>query len=150
MSDLLKNPAILREIIMDHYQYPRNHELMNQEEYRQIHMASESCIDDIYVEAKINNQMIEDVRFDGVACTLGTASTSIMSELLKGKTIAEAREIVNEYYKMIDGKEYDEDMLQEAVAFQNVGKQANRIKCATIGWKGMEELMNESEKEHDQ
>ena len=43
----------------------------------------------------------------------------------------------------------DEELLEEAVAFQNVGKQANRIKCATIGWKGFEELLNESEKTHE-
>ena len=50
---------------------------------------------------------------------------------------------------MIDGQAYDEELLEEAVAFQNVGKQANRIKCATIGWKGFEELLNESEKCHE-
>lgn len=46
---------------------------------------------------------------------------------------------------MIDGKDFDENVLQEAIAFHNVGKQANRIKCATIGWKAMEELIEESE-----
>ena len=46
---------------------------------------------------------------------------------------------------MIDQKEYDEELLQEAIAFQNVGKQANRIKCATIGWKAMKEMLEESE-----
>ena len=66
-----------------------------------------------------------------------------------GKTKEEARTIIDEYYKMIDGQAYDEELLEEAVAFQNVGKQANRIKCATIGWKGFEELLNESEKCHE-
>ena len=145
MSELLKNPQILREIIMDHYQYPHNHELTNSEEYLSVHMASESCIDDIHVEAKIRDGKVLDVRFDGVACTIGTASTSIMTELMIGKTTEEARTIIDEYYKMIDGQAYDEELLEEAVAFQNVGKQANRIKCATIGWKAMEEMIAESE-----
>lgn len=108
-------------------------------------MASESCIDDIYVQAKIEDGIVEDIRFDGVACTISTASTSIMSELLKGKTTQEAKHIIENYYQMIDQKEYDEELLEEAVAFHNVGKQANRIKCATIGWKAMEELLLESE-----
>ena len=49
MSDLMKDPMILRSIIMDHYEYPRNHELTKEDGYVQKHMASESCIDDIYV-----------------------------------------------------------------------------------------------------
>lgn len=146
MNDLLHDPMILRSIIMDHYEYPRNHELIKDNEaYHEKHMASESCIDDIYVQSKIEDGVVEDVRFDGVACTISTASTSIMSELLRGKTIEEAKVIIANYFQMIDAKEYDENLLEEAIAFHNVGKQANRIKCATIGWKAMEELIKESE-----
>ena len=145
MSGLMDDPMILRSIILDHYEYPRNHELTEKEDYKKKHMASESCIDDIYVQAKIEDGIVEDIRFDGVACTISTASTSIMSELLKGKTTQEAKHIIENYYQMIDQKEYDEELLEEAVAFHNVGKQANRIKCATIGWKAMEELLLESE-----
>ena len=146
MSDFTSDPMILRQIIMDHYEYPRNHELLSDApDYQQKHMASESCIDDIYVQSKINDGVVEDVRFDGVACTISTASTSIMSELISGKTIEEAKAIIAQYFAMIDGKPYDEELLQEAVAFYNVGKQANRIKCATIGWKAMEEMIKESE-----
>lgn len=146
MSRLMDDPMILRSIIMDHYEYPRNHELTEKEDYKKKHMASESCIDDIYVQAKIEDGIVEDIRFDGVACTISTASTSIMSELLKGKTTQEAKHIIENYYQMIDQKEYDEELLEEAVAFHNVGKQANRIKCATIGWKAMEELLLEDRK----
>lgn len=145
MSELLNDPMILRQIIMDHYEYPRNHTLSKDASYNQKHMASDSCIDDIYVQADIADGVIRDIRFDGVACTISTASTSIMSELLQGKTIAEAKEILHNYYAMIDGLPYDEEMLEEAIAFHNVGRQANRIKCATIGWKAIEELMEESE-----
>ena len=57
------------------------------------------------------------------------------------KTKEEAKAIIDEYFKMIDGKEYDEEMLQEAVAMKNVYKQANRIKCATIGWKAIQSIL---------
>lgn len=148
MSDFTKDPMILRQIIMDHYEYPRNHELTKEEGYAQKHMASESCIDDIYVQSKIKDGVVEDIRFDGVACTISTASTSIMSELLRGKSLEEAKDIIQNYFDMIDAKEYDADKLEEAIAFSNVGKQANRIKCATIGWKAIAELIEESEGEH--
>ena len=150
MADLLKDPMVLRQIIMDHYEYPRNHTLTQESGYVQKHMASESCIDDIYVQSKIEDGIVKDVRFDGVACTISTASTSIMSELVQGKSIAEAKEIIRNYFAMIDQKEYDADLLEEAVAFANVGKQANRIKCATIGWKALEELIEESEGNDDE
>ena len=148
MSSLLNGPMILREIIMDHYQYPHNHQLSEQDGYRQVHMASESCIDDITVQSLIDDQgTIEDIRFDGVACTISTASTSIMTELLKGRTVEEAKKIMDNYFAMIEEQKYDPEMLQEAVAFQHVGRQANRIKCATIGWKAMKEMMEEWEKQ---
>lgn len=143
----MSDPMVLRQIIMDHYEFPRNHELTTEESYGEKHMASESCIDDIRVQAKINDGIIEDVRFDGVACTISTASTSIMSELVKGKTTEEAKEIIKNYYAMINEEAYDEDLLEEAIAFSNVGKQANRIKCATIGWQAIEDLIKESEGE---
>ena len=148
MSSLLNDPMILREIIMDHYQYPHNHQLSEQDGHRQVHMAPESCIDDITVQSLIDDQgTIEDIRFDGVACTISTASTSIMTELLKGRTVEEAKKIMDNYFAMIEEQKYDPEMLQEAVAFQHVGRQANRIKCATIGWKAMKEMMEEWEKQ---
>lgn len=150
MSDMLKDPMILRQIIMDHYEYPRNHELSKETGYVQKHMASDSCIDDIYVQAKLDGDIIKDIRFDGVACTISTASTSIMSELLQGKTKAEAKNIMDNYFAMVDGAPYDEDLLEEAVAFHTVGKQANRIKCATIGWNAMKEILAESEGHDDE
>lgn len=149
MNDYMNDIVMLRNIIMDHYEYPRNHELSKEEGYHQKHMASSSCIDDIYVQTKIKDGIVEDIRFDGVACTISTASTSIMSELLQGKSIAEARDIIDNYYAMIDQREYNQESLQEAVAFKNTGKQANRIKCATIGWRAMQELIDESEKTNE-
>ena len=145
-NSLLDDPMILRELIMDHYQYPHNHELVEDESYASVHMASDSCIDDITVQSKISGGKIDDVRFDGVACTISTASTSIMTDLLKGRSVSEAKEIIDNYFRMIDAKEYDPDVLEEAVAMKNVYKQANRIKCATIGWKAMAEMIEESEK----
>lgn len=150
MADsLLNDPMVLRELIMDHYQYPRNHELVDDASYASKHMASDSCIDDITVQSKITDGVIEDIRFDGVACTISTASTSMMTDLLKGRTVDEANMIIGNYFNMIDAKEYDPDVLEEAVAMKNVYKQANRIKCATIGWKAIQEMIEESGENHE-
>ena len=137
----LDNPQILREIIMDHYQYPRHHELVNDDSYQQVNMNSSTCIDNIDVQAKFDGEIIEDIRFDGEACAICTASTSIMTELLVGQSIEKAKTIIENYMNMIYEKEYDADLLEEAIAFQNTHKQANRIKCATLGWKAIEQLI---------
>ena len=71
----------------------------------------------------------------------------MMTDLLKGKKVEEAKGIIDNYFGMIDAKEYDPDVLEEAVAFKNVYRQANRIKCATIGWKAISQMIDESEKE---
>lgn len=74
-----------------------------------------------------------------------TSSTSIMSQLVKGKSKAEAKKIIENYMNMIYEKDYDEELLDEAIAFKNTHKQANRIKCATLGWNGLIKLIEESE-----
>ncbi|MGB4985370.1 MAG: SUF system NifU family Fe-S cluster assembly protein [Erysipelotrichaceae bacterium] len=147
MEESLKNPEILRQIILDNYQYPNNKGLVEDDRYKKIHMASDSCIDDLFIQVLIEDDMIKDVRFDGVGCAISTASTSIISELIKGKSVNDAKNIINEYYKMVDNQEADYDILEEAYAFVNVGKQANRIKCATIGINGMSSLIKEFEDE---
>jgi len=143
-KDYFNDPDFIRALIMDHYQYPHNHVLKNGD-YLSKHMASDSCIDDITVQLDTEDGIIKDVCFDGIACTISTASTSMMTDLVIGKTVPEARKIIDEYLKMIDHQEYDPDLLQEAVAFKNVYRQANRIKCATIGWNALKDLLDESE-----
>ena len=91
MSDMMKDPMVLRQIIMDHYQYPRNHQLTKAEGYVEKHMASDSCIDDIYVQGKVEDGVVQDIRFDGEACTISTASTASR----KGSTARWTRSLVN-------------------------------------------------------
>ena len=141
----LDDPQFLREIIMDHYQHPRNRGLVDDESYKKINMNSETCIDNLDIQVKFDGDKIIDVRYDGEACAICTSSTSIMSELVIGKTIDEAKEIIDNYMNMIYEREYDEDLLEEAIAFKNTYKQANRIKCATLSWNGLVELIKESE-----
>jgi nitrogen fixation protein NifU and related proteins len=146
----LLNPQVMRQVIMDHYENPRNKRNPNDARYKTIHMDSVSCIDDIFVYLLVENGIVKDCCFDGVACTISTASTSIMTELVKGKTGAESQYIIDQYLLMIHEKPFDESVLDEAIVFMNTAKQASRIKCATIGWIGLEDLLTgENEEKHD-
>ncbi|MBR4462296.1 MAG: SUF system NifU family Fe-S cluster assembly protein [Erysipelotrichaceae bacterium] len=149
IKDYFNDQNLMRELLLDHYKYPHNHGLLENDKYLSKRMASASCIDDITVQLDVEDDVIKDIRFDGVACTISTASTSIMSDLLIGKKVEEAEEIIRNYLNMIDNKDYDPEILEEANVFQNVYKQANRIKCATIGWDAVEEMLKESGKEDD-
>ena len=138
----LNDPMIKREIIMDHYENPRNKGLVDGPRYIKVNMNSESCIDDIDIQILVIDNIIKDFRFDGVGCTIATSSTSILSELVIGNSVEHAYEIIKQYQDMIKEFPYDEEMLQEAVVFKDVSKQANRIKCATIGYNGLLELLD--------
>lgn len=138
----LNDPMIKREIIMDHYENPRNKGLVDDPRYIKVNMNSESCIDDIDIQILVEGNIIKDFRFDGVGCTISTASTSILSELVIDHSIEHAYEIIKNYDSMIKELSYDEELLQEAVVFKDVSKQANRIKCAMIGFNGLLELLD--------
>ena len=137
----LNDPMIKRDIIMDHYENPRNKGLVDDPRYLKVNMNSESCIDDIDIQILVEGNIIKDFRFDGVGCTIATSSTSILSELVIDQSIEHAYEIIKNYNDMIKELSYDEELLQEAVVFKDVSKQANRIKCATIGFNGLLELL---------
>lgn len=128
---------MMREMMMDHYDNPRNKEEVKDSRYKSIRMNSSSCIDDITVQVLLNKDVIKDVKWFGTACVISTAATSVMSELVKGKTLKEAADLMDNYMKMLESQPYDQDKLQEAIIFQNVGRQASRIGCATIGWRGL-------------
>lgn len=142
----MMDKEIKREIMLDHYNHPNNKETVDDERYKSVHNASESCIDDITVFMLGEDGKVKDVKFDGVGCTICTASTDIMCDLIIGKSYDEARKIINEYYKMVDEKPFDEDTLEEANAFDTLYQQANRIKCGTIGIHAIEDLINEFDK----
>lgn len=130
-----------KEIILTHYQNPTNRGLINDDKYIKINMNSDSCIDEINLMVKLNNNVIEDIRFDGEACAICTSSTSIMIETLMGKTIKEAKEIIENYYNMIEEKEYKKELLEQAIVYEDISKQPNRKKCALLSWWGIEKII---------
>lgn len=131
-----------RSIILDNYQNPKNKGLIDDDSYIKVNMNNESCIDEIDLMVKIVEGKIEDIRFDGEACAICTSSTSIMINTLIGKTLKEAREIYNNFNNMLDEKEYNERVLEEAVVYDDIYKQPNRKKCALLPWWGIDKIIN--------
>ena len=126
-----------RSIILDNYQNPNKRGICDGEDYVMINTRNVSCIDNLNIYLKINNNIIEDASFEGEACVISISSTSIMCRLLEGKTIDEAIEIIKNYDNMIEEKEFDRDILEEALAYYDVAKQPSRKTCATLTWHGL-------------
>ena len=135
------NEEMKRAIIVDNYQNPKNRGLVDNKEYKIINTNSQSCIDQIDLQVKFNNNIIEDIRFDGEACAICTSTTSIMIGLLIGKSKEEALSIIDNYKNMIDDKAFDVEKLKEAIVYSDISKQPNRKNCALLTWNGMEELL---------
>lgn len=134
---------IKREIILENYQNPYHKGLLNDESYLKTNMNNESCIDELNLEVKINDDVIEDIRFDGEACAICISSASIMINTLIGKTTKEAENILQNFLNMIDEKPYDKEVLEEAVVYDDVYKNPNRKKCALLSWWGIEKILNQ-------
>ena len=137
---------VKREVILEHYQNPVNKGLIKDDSYILVNTNNESCIDEINLMVKIENNKIVDARFDGEACAICTSSTSIMIHTLIGKTLEEAIEIYKNFNQMINEESYDADALEEAAVYDDIYKQPNRKKCALLPWWGFEKVVNKIKK----
>lgn len=140
------NPNIRREIILEHYQHPLNKGLVEDNTYEKENTNNESCIDNIDVQMKIEDNIIKDIRFDGEACAISTSATSIMIKILLDKSIEEAKDIIENYENMINEKEYKEELLEELNVYNETYKQPNRKKCALLPFESVKKILIRYEK----
>ena len=133
------------DLIMEHSMNSQNkHEMEAPDLCEMGH--NPSCGDEIKLEVKMNGNIIEDMCFTGHGCAISQASTSIMIDTLRGKTIEEAKEIIKTFIGMIKREITDEDELQkleDAIAFQNVSHMPARVKCALLAWHTLEGMLEE-------
>ncbi len=108
-----------------------------------------NCGDEIELEVKLDGDTIYDMSFTGHGCAISQASTSIMIDTLKGKTIEESKDIIKTFIEMIKREITDESelkKLEDAIAFKNVSNMPARVKCALLAWHTMEDLLNKNGK----
>lgn len=134
--------SLKRSIILEHYQNPVNKGLIENDQYININMNNQSCIDEIDLMVKVEDGIIKDIKFDGEACAICTSSTSIMIDTLIGKTLKEVEKIYENFDKMIDEQEYDKEILKQAIVYEDIAKQPNRKKCALLPWWGIKKVVD--------
>lgn len=124
---------IYQEVIMDHYGRPRNRGRVEDSDVSW-ELDNPVCGDRIRVEARIEGDAITDVRFSGQGCSISQASASMMTELVKGRGIEDARVLAERFLAMMKGDSGDYRTLGEVQALQGVARSPVRIKCATLAW----------------
>ena len=135
------DPETKREIIMDNYLNPLNKETPVEEDYEKVNSNNESCIDNIDIYVKIEDKVIKDIKFNGEACAISTSSTSIMINNLIGMSVKDALNYINNFDNMVNEKEYDEEVLNEAIVYNDIYKQNNRKHCALLPYIGIKKIL---------
>ena len=139
---------LYQEVILDHYKHPQNKKLSPSFD-AQVHHVNPSCGDEIDLNVSLDGDIISNISWDGVGCSISQASTSVVSELVRGKTIAETLAIIDAFQAMIQSKGSDagaEDILGDGVAFAGVAKFPARVKCALLGWMAVKDALAQSGK----
>ena len=137
---------VYNEIIMEHSMNSYNKKELKNADYCEVG-HNPNCGDEITLELKLNGDIIEDMAFTGHGCAISQASTSIMIDTLKGKTIEEAKEVVKTFIEMIKRETTDEkelEKLEDAIAFRNVANMPARVKCALLAWHTIEDMLNKN------
>lgn len=131
-----------RDLILDNYQNPANRGIPSNQKYKKVNSRNESCVDNIDVAAHIEEDKIEDIKFDGEACAICTSATSVMTKELKGKSLEEAKLIIENFERMINELPYDEEVLGELNIYNEVYKQPSRKKCALLPMASIKKIID--------
>ena len=144
---------LYKEIILDHYRSPRNQGELEPPAHR-CEGFNPLCGDEVIVFVSLINQKIAEIKIGGQGCSISQASASMMTEIIKGKSVSEAEEIIHAFKEMMDiyeselsGEETDGTSssidLGDLEALQGVVKYPVRIKCATLAWNTLTQSINE-------
>lgn len=136
---------LYQEIILDHYRHPRGRGELAPPKITQ-EGFNPSCGDEVILDLRVEDGRIQDVRFRGRGCSISQASASMMTEAIKGKTLAEVHAIIQQVLALVKGEaEGDPETLGDMVALAGVRNFPVRVKCATLAWHTLEEALRHAE-----
>ncbi|MGC4154611.1 MAG: SUF system NifU family Fe-S cluster assembly protein [Propionicimonas sp.] len=138
--------AMYQEIILEHYR-EKHHSGLREPFGAQVHHVNPSCGDEVTLRVRLDGQQVADVSYEGVGCSISQASTSVMTDLVIGRSVTEALALHEEFTELMHSRgetEPDEDTLEDAVAFAGVAKFPARVKCALLGWSAFKDAVAQS------
>ena len=132
--------SLYQEIILDHYKNP-HHQGLREPYEAEVHHVNPTCGDEITMRVHLSldggEPVVADVSYDAEGCSISQAATSVMTDLVIGKTVPEALAVHEEFLTLMQGRgtvEPDEEVLEDAIAFAGVAKFPARVKCALLSW----------------
>jgi len=134
---------LYQEVILDHYRKPRNFGMLRGAD-RKAEGHNPLCGDRVALQVRTKADVIEDIRFDGKGCALSTASASMMTEAVKGKSRAEAEALFEKFHALVTGGGNGVD-LGKLAAFGGVSEFPLRVKCASLAWHTLKAALEGSE-----
>jgi nitrogen fixation protein NifU and related proteins len=138
--------SLFQELILEHYRKPRNKGRLEAPD-AEVHMNNPTCGDEVHLQLMLRDGVVADVRFVGDGCSISQASISMMTQLVKGKTPAEARALADRFTALMHGDEAAarDRALGDLRALAGVAKFPVRVKCALLGWNALEEALPRNE-----
>ena len=131
-----------RKVILENYSHPYNMGIEETDGYIKTNSNNISCIDNIDLYVKIENDIIKDVRFTGEACAVAISSTSIMLKEIIGKSIDDVLAYTSQFKNMVDDEPYDSNILNNANVFDSVVRTGNRKVCAYLPYNALLEAID--------
>jgi nitrogen fixation protein NifU and related proteins len=128
--------GLYQEIILDHYRNP-HHKGLREPFDAEVHHVNPTCGDEVTVRVRLVDGTVQDVSYDGMGCSISQAATSVMTDLVIGRTLEDALAVQDAFLTLMQSRgrdEPDEEVLEDAVAFAGVARYPARIKCALLGW----------------
>ncbi|MEK6288806.1 MAG: Fe-S cluster assembly sulfur transfer protein SufU [Acidobacteriota bacterium] len=134
---------LYQELILDHGRRPRNFRALEGPS-RSAEGYNPLCGDKVKIYIKMDDDILKDISFEGAGCAISTASASIMTETLKGKTRAKAEELFQTFHDLVTGQpaQLDAPELGKLAVFSGVSEFPIRVKCATLSWHTLRAALN--------
>jgi nitrogen fixation protein NifU and related proteins len=143
MTDL---QDLYQELILDHGRRPRNFGKLD-DANKTAEGYNPLCGDKIRVYVRVGDDVVEEIKFEGAGCAISTASASIMTNALKGKTRAESEQLFKAFHDLVTGQQPGPDTpeLGKLEVFSGVSEFPTRVKCATLSWHTFRAALNEKD-----
>lgn len=137
---------LYREVILDHNKSPRNFGQIEDPD-RVVNGVNPLCGDRMTLYVKLDGDEIEDVRFEGTGCAISIASSSLMTERVKGLTISESLALFDDVHEMLTGASEPSDDMEKLAALAGVREFPSRVKCASLAWHALKTALTGNERE---
>ncbi|MGH3917077.1 MAG: Fe-S cluster assembly sulfur transfer protein SufU [Pseudonocardiaceae bacterium] len=144
----MKLEQMYQEIILDHYRNPHRRGLREPFDVESFQI-NPTCGDEVTLRVALDGDRVADVSYEAMGCSISQAATSVLTDLVVGRTVAQSTSTMDAFVEMVQSRgqvEPDEEILQDAVAFAGVARYPARVKCALLGWMAFKDAVGRAER----